>query len=593
MHAIDKQFKSLTVSLSIAFIVFSQGSVLAKEYINTNLKNETSFPYKQLDLSSNTITSSNSINKPIIIAVIDDGFNVQHPLFNGLIWKNDNDAPNNGIDDDLNGFIDDTYGWDVSDMDEDISPPSSRLPDFFHGTQSASVIAQIIKKKLGKLTDYPIKLMLVKAVSDHAQSLNLKDGYLGIQYATNNGAHVISNSWSGGFIKQENNRILNQARNKNIFIVNSVGNFHTSEPLFPLNHPVVFGVAGINKDNQLIKKSNYGEMVDLSAPALNILSLSSQLAEGLSPHTGTSLAAPMVAATAALMLLENNQLTTKQISACLKNSAFPIEPLNPKRAGQLGAGALNIDAAILCAAKPANFQKKNIQVPEGSLSFIKKHYSSSLKQWKIAPKGQYKGITLNSFSKGEPGNSQIKITSLEIKDVNKKTIWSGLLKKLPNRLAVEDSQIEISITTDTNSQFEWYSDFKVIPIIFNQRFCSGSKVIEVSPNTKSEFTMTDGSNANHYEAESSCQWLINANNEQIIKIRFTQVDLENNVDLVHLFRGEQATQKNFLYTVTGNKIPPAIIIKGGPVLVWFLSDIKKQHQGFSAKIEVYLDPDKK
>lgn len=49
--------------------------------------------------------------QPVIVAVIDDGVDISHPDLEGKLWKNSNEIPDNGIDDDGNGYIDDVYGW--------------------------------------------------------------------------------------------------------------------------------------------------------------------------------------------------------------------------------------------------------------------------------------------------------------------------------------------------------------------------------------------------------------------------------------------------------------------------------------------------
>ena len=50
----------------------------------------------------------------VIVAVIDSGIDPLHPDLSGVLWNNDDEIPNNGIDDDANGYIDDTYGWDFT-----------------------------------------------------------------------------------------------------------------------------------------------------------------------------------------------------------------------------------------------------------------------------------------------------------------------------------------------------------------------------------------------------------------------------------------------------------------------------------------------
>src|SRR4029078_822535 len=50
-------------------------------------------------------------SKPVIVAVIDNGVDIDHEDLRNVIWTNTKEIPNNGIDDDDNGFIDDVHGW--------------------------------------------------------------------------------------------------------------------------------------------------------------------------------------------------------------------------------------------------------------------------------------------------------------------------------------------------------------------------------------------------------------------------------------------------------------------------------------------------
>ena len=49
--------------------------------------------------------------KKVIVAVIDAGIDINHEDLNELIWVNKDEIPNNGIDDDKNGYVDDINGW--------------------------------------------------------------------------------------------------------------------------------------------------------------------------------------------------------------------------------------------------------------------------------------------------------------------------------------------------------------------------------------------------------------------------------------------------------------------------------------------------
>jgi len=133
-------------------------------------------------------------NDPVIVAVVDDGMRITHQDLADFVWSNPNEKPNNLIDDDGNGYVDDVHGWDVSDEDNDVSAPDDR-PDFYHGTHIASIVTQIAKAAYGDSASDYIRIMPVKSLSDSAQYTYIKEGYQGIRYAIDAGADIIICAW--------------------------------------------------------------------------------------------------------------------------------------------------------------------------------------------------------------------------------------------------------------------------------------------------------------------------------------------------------------------------------------------------------------
>ena len=127
----------------------------------------------------------------IIIATPDTGIDYTHPDLTAKIWGNIDEIPNNGIDDDSNGYIDDLLGWDFVENDND--PKDDRG----HGTFIAGVAAASTNNDIGIAgVTWNCKLMTEKVVG--------KDGIgyygnitKGIKYAVDNGADVVSMSFGG------------------------------------------------------------------------------------------------------------------------------------------------------------------------------------------------------------------------------------------------------------------------------------------------------------------------------------------------------------------------------------------------------------
>lgn len=520
--------------------------------------------------------------EPVLIAIVDDAFNRNHFSLKGFDWVNQKEIANNGIDDDENGAVDDLSGWDVADSDSDTAPPRARRQEFHHGTFVASIIADLIRIKLGTRDNYPIKFMFVKAVSDTSTSMHVKSGYEGIRYATDNGATIVNSSWNGGQLRKEDGAALNNARAKGVFIVNSVGNFPTSAPSIPAFHPAVFGVAG-SDSNGVISRSNYGSEADLAAPSIDLIGATSIDDLNTVKDSGTSFAAPLVSATAALMKLANTTITANDIRDCLRNSATIIDHRNPMIAGKIGAGLMNVDGAIECAKNPSQFLLKSIkQTPKGSLGKTVTKRTKKVKQsWALSPAGAYSGISFVNSISGSPKQSYITFNNLA--ENTDQPLWSGLVADLPTELEFDSSSVQVELINSRKSDFQFHANYQFIPIDFEKRYCSERVTIN------NETVVNDGSGKFNYAALSDCEWLLQGQEGKAITIEFSALDIDTS-DKLYIFSGDARLQKNLLTTFTGNEPPPKVVVKSGSVLLWLVSDQDKQKQGFSAEVN-WINPE--
>ncbi|MDD5680981.1 MAG: S8 family serine peptidase, partial [Candidatus Omnitrophica bacterium] len=148
-----------------------------------------------------------TIGEGVVVAVIDSGVDYTHPDLAGNIWINAAEIPDDGIDNDGNGYIDDYYGFDFansidSNEDNDYNDPEDTndhdpMDGAGHGTHCAGTIAAVGNNDLGVIGVAPgAKIMAVKGLSDSGSgsTSNLAKA---IYYAANNGADILSNSWGG------------------------------------------------------------------------------------------------------------------------------------------------------------------------------------------------------------------------------------------------------------------------------------------------------------------------------------------------------------------------------------------------------------
>ena len=515
----------------------------------------------------------------LTIAIIDNGFATSHEIFEGLLWKNLEEIPNNGQDDDNNGYIDDRAGWDISDGDNNVNPPSARLLTFNHGTHIAGIVAAAVKHRLGKLSSYPVRLMLIKAIADNAKNFHFEDGFRAMRYAIDNGADVINASWDGIQLPEHAKPILDLARRKGVFIVSTVGNYPSATATYPASHPAVFGVAGVNPDLTKATLSNYGDEVDLTAPSTNIRSADVKADSAYIKRSGTSMSAPQIAATVVLMKLANLQATVHDIEYCLKLTATPLDDVNLRFAGQLGAGQLNADAAIECikTLDYSDLTDSQRQQPEGILRLDYKNQLAGEKEWLLTPRGEYNGIQFDSYVTGEPDQATLSLSAISNNggDATPASIWSGLLSDLPDRIVTDHNMVRVKLRPEqNNSPFLFNSRYATRNITFSKRYCKGKTTVT------SEKIISDGSGERPYALESDCKWLLVPPPGKNIKIIFDHLDLTAHTDLILLFRGDNTRQDTQLMQISGQELPPQIVVKKDPVLVWFVSADGTPGQGF-------------
>ena len=289
-------------------------------------------------------------NANVVIAVIDTGVDYDHEDITANMWTNPEEIPNNGIDDDNNGFVDDVYGWDFYNDDNN---PSD---DHGHGTHCSGTIAAVGNNSVGIVgVNWETKIMALKFLGADGSG-STWDAIDAIAYVTmikESGIPVIamSNSWGGGGDLQALEDAISAANNAGILFVAAAGNSYINNdisPHYPSSYdvPNVIAVAATDHNDNLASFSNYGATsVDLAAPGVSILSTTPN--NGYSSFSGTSMATPHVAGVAALIKATTSpDYTHLQIKDLILSSVDPIESLSEK---MVSGGRLNAYNALLSA----------------------------------------------------------------------------------------------------------------------------------------------------------------------------------------------------------------------------------------------------
>ena len=300
----------------------------------------------------------------VVIAIVDTGVDYTHPDLADNIWTNVDEIPDNGIDDDENGYIDDVRGWDFFYNDNE------PLDGFGHGTNLAGIAGAVSNNNVGIAgVCWNCKIMPVQIADETFRfSSSMWDGII---YAADNGADVISISFGSNNPNSEiRDNAINYAYDKGCVLVAAAGNGGSNTKYYPAAYNNVISVGGTDyKDNIMDvyievadewAKSNWGDWVDIAAPGVNIYTttptypvyINEEYDVSLNYYNmwaGTSLAAPIVAGVAALLLSRNNSLSQEEVKSLICEN---VDPYESER--YIGTGRINAYKALSAINTPPN-----------------------------------------------------------------------------------------------------------------------------------------------------------------------------------------------------------------------------------------------
>lgn len=262
-----------------------------------------------------------SPKEEIVIAILDSGLDLLHEdIDESVLWINPgesgldeygNDKAYNGIDDSGNGFIDDVHGYNFVHDNANIQE------DQYHGTHVGSIISATRNNAVGVSGMNPkIRIMVVK-IFGLGNTLYGRDIAKAVRYAVDNGAHILSNSYGTPSYVQDVQDAIKYARDHGVLYVCASGNTRKDldnpdqqdyPACYRVENQLVVGATD-NRDRSLF--SNYGSVVRIAAPGQRIFSLMPR--NGYRAFSGTSQAAPMVAAAAAMVWSQNPEYNYEQV----------------------------------------------------------------------------------------------------------------------------------------------------------------------------------------------------------------------------------------------------------------------------------------
>lgn len=294
--------------------------------------------------------------RDVKIALIDTGIEYTHDDLKNSMWINKNEIPDDGIDNDNNGYIDDVYGWNFIENNNKVF---KNYYEDSHATHCAGIIGAEKNNNIGiaGIASSPkIKLMSVKALLNQGGGTTISVCNA-IKYAESMGANIcnLSMGYSGYDDNNKSDKMLyDTINNSNMLFIIAAGNGDAKDigidndtsklAIYPASFDCdnIISVANLSFTGQLNTSSNYGKTtVDIAAPGTAILSTVPD--NEYDYMSGTSMAAPMVTAVAAMVYSKYTDISLKGVKQVILDTVTVLPTLQDKVAS---CGILNAYAAL-------------------------------------------------------------------------------------------------------------------------------------------------------------------------------------------------------------------------------------------------------
>ena len=341
-------------------------------------------------------------SKDVLVAIIDGGFQVDHPDLKDNVWINTaelNGKP--GVDDDGDGYVDDIYGYNFVINSSDINAHS-------HGTHVAGTVGATNNNGIGVCgvaggSDGKggVKMMVCQVFDSRASSSAVADFGAAIVYAADRGASIAQCSWGASVADDEDKSVTEAVdyftkngggdKMNGGLCIFAAGNNGEEGDYYPGCLDKVVAVGSMAPDGSVAYYSNRGKWVDVTAPGgledngqqYGVLSTLPNSTYGY--NEGTSMACPHVSGIAALILSKygNKQFSNETLRTLLTTSVNDLYTQNPEYEGLMGSGYIDAYKAL---------QGKEGSVPEAVADFtVTASHDNALIEW-VIPETEEKSI---------------------------------------------------------------------------------------------------------------------------------------------------------------------------------------------------------
>lgn len=395
---------------------------------------------------------NNMPTREVVVAMADTGVDTLHPMLSDFIWTNPDEIPDDGIDNDNNGYVDDINGWDFYHDDSSIchyvysDDGSTYFPveddNDNHGTHVAGIIASVLRGGDLFNTDaapVPVKIMPLKIHGGEKASGSVANAIKAIKYAVMMDADVFNISWGSSAATSSITTLEQTIRESDLLFLCAAGNTGSDNDLSPV-YPASFradnviSVTFVNSYGFLTAKSNYGKnSVDIAAPGTDIYST---VVGDYAYMSGSSMSVPYVSGLAALIYSCYDNLYPATVRELLLSTAyllpysnhFPLPvSMSFAKDNLIVPGIPNLQQALLAAPQQLSFDNTAPELA-ASTSYTKDFIRLNVS----ADDGNGSGIritkyangtkTLHAFRRGTAG-TQINDNSVLFAKAGKYTIY--------------------------------------------------------------------------------------------------------------------------------------------------------------------------
>ena len=350
----------------------------------------------------------------VIIGVIDSGIDINHEDIYNNIWENKAEIAGNLIDDDKNGYIDDQFGWNFLMEDKSITDK------FGHGSHVAGIIAAEDNNK-GIVGVAPEARVAALKVGDG--DFDIVDIIEAIKYGDKKNFKIFNSSYSSSAYSNAEMEAMKAADALFICAAGNDSKNIDTKPVYPACYKInnIISVGAVDEYGKAPRFSNYGvKNVDISAPGIEIESLSLEKSERYAYGDGTSMSAPFVSGVAALVLSKNKSLSPLELKKIILDNGRKLTALTNKN---LKGSIVDAYAAVKAGAAKTVIPVKGISYSKTAQSVNKNNkllLKASIDPWdatdqKLVWKSSDETIaTVNNYGNVtaiKPGKTDVSVTT--------------------------------------------------------------------------------------------------------------------------------------------------------------------------------------